>query len=132
VKLSSPESGVVTTEYKKFASVGDDPPFDFYMQIRAKLNAVDNGTLVRLTPVIKEQNRGNAAAFSERELVYFAGDADSVDEVESMAATGWRVQGRLLFMNVVTDAAAALGIDEGAIRHNETKTVVRVGDIEEP
>jgi len=121
--MSNPDSGVVTTEYKKFASAGDEPPFDYYMQIRAKIKVIKGVTSMQLTPVVKEQNRLNLAAFTEHELEYFIGDPDNVREIPSMSSdSGWRMRGQSLFMNVVTDAATALGIDEDAIIQNATKT----------
>jgi len=132
VKISSPDSGVVTTEYKKFASMGDEPPFDFYMQIRTKLKASDGGTSIQLTPVIKEQNRMNVAAFTERELVYFVGEPGNVSEIESMSAQyGWRVLGNQLFMKVVNDAAAILGVGEDAIVANADRGPANARDFED-
>src|SRR5687768_6759340 len=49
LKMSNADSGIVTTEYKKFASMGDDPPFDFYLQIRARVRLTDGVTSVSLS-----------------------------------------------------------------------------------
>jgi len=125
VKMSNADSGVVTTEYKKFASIDTNPPFDYYMQVRAKLRTTADGASIRLTPIVKEQNRLNLAAFSEHELIYFIGDPEGVQTIGSMSPnTGWRMLGQVLFMNVVTETATALKVDDGAILRNESKLIV--------
>jgi uncharacterized lipoprotein len=122
VKLSNAESGIVTTEYKKFASAGDDPPFDYYLQIRSKVRTNKDLTSIQLIPIVKEQNRLNMAAFTERELTYFTGEPDNVSELDSMSPSGWRVRGQTLFMNVVADAARAFGLSTDDIIQNVTKS----------
>ncbi|MBI3481330.1 MAG: hypothetical protein HY016_13410 [Nitrosomonadales bacterium] len=126
VKMSNVESGIVTTEYKKFASVNSNPPFDYYMQIRGKVKVVNGVTSVQLTPVVKEQNRMNVAAFNEQELGYYTGEPDKmqyVNNINSMRAqTGYRALGQVLFMNVVTESADALGISADEVIQNVSKS----------
>lgn len=131
VKMTNAESGIVTTEYKKFATIGNNPPFDFYMQIRSRVRAANDGVTVSLTPTIREQNRGNPAAFTEHELEYFEGDPENVAEIASMqVASGWRVRARTLFMNVVQETAAALGVSAETVVENAERTGADAGDYE--
>ena len=130
VKMSNAESGIVTTEYKKFATVGNEPPFDFYMQIRSRVKATNDGVTISLTPSIREQNRGNPAAFTEHELEYFEGDPENVAEIASMQVAGWRVRARTLFMNVVRETAAALGVSAEELVENAERTSADAGDYE--
>lgn len=123
VKMSSVDSGIVTTEYKKFASINTNPPFDYYMQIRAKVKVAKGITSLQLTPVVKEQNRMNVAAFNEQELGYYTGEPNNIQMIGSMRAeTGWRSLGQVLFMNVVTESAEAFGISADQIIQNVSKT----------
>lgn len=131
VKMSNAESGIVTTEYKKFATVGNEPPFDFYLQIRSRVRTANDTVIVSVSPSIREQNRGNAGAFTEHELEYFEGDPENVSEIASMrAATGWRVRAKSLFMTVVHDTAAALGVSAEAVVENAERTWADAGEIE--
>jgi hypothetical protein len=131
VKMSNADAGIITTEYKKFASAGDDPPFDYYMQIRSKVRQDKDLTSIQLIPVLKEQNRLNAAAFTERELIYFTGDPENIEELDSMnAQSGWRVLGQVLFMNVVTDAAHAFGLSPDDVIQNVSRSPANARGIE--
>lgn len=132
VKLSNAESGIVTTEYKKFASIGNRPPFDYYMQIRAKIRESKGITSVSLIPAVKEQNRLNAAAYTEQDLTYFEGERENVEEIGSMQpGAGWRSLGQTLFMNVVIDTADVLGLDIEDVIRNVSRTEVDAGDFED-
>ena len=131
IKMSNVGSGIVRTEYKKFASVASKPPFDYYMQIRAKVRVTNGVASIQLTPAVKEQNRMNAAAFTDQELVYFTGEPGNVQEIDSMRSdTGWRSLGQVLFMNVVTDTAHAFGINSDDIIQNVSKAPFNARDIE--
>lgn len=113
IKQGDKDLGLVTTEYKQFASVNGDPPFDFYLQIRTTIKDRDDGKLViKMTPAVKEQNRLNAAAFTERHLVFF--DPEAQDKAKWDKTAEARVKGQLMFMNVVQSVAEAcgLGIEE--------------------
>lgn len=120
IKISNKEGGLVTTEYKKFASVGGSPPFDYYLQIRATVRDIGGGNLViRLSPLLKEQNRANAAAFTEHELYYLEGSPEAVRNADK---GGWVNSGQVLFMNVVTDLSARAGVPLDAVKRNVTTT----------
>lgn len=123
VKMSNVDSGIVTTEYKKFASIATEPPFDYYLQIRAKVKVTNGIAALQLTPLVKEQNRLNVAAFNEQELGYYTGEPENIEEIASMRPdSGWRTLGQLLFMNVVTESAEALGVSADEIIQNVSKT----------
>lgn len=131
VKMSNADSGIVTTEYKKFASVATHPPFDYYMQIRAKIRPANGITSVSLIPAVKEQNRLNAVAYTEHELAYFEGDPENLEEIVSMnPGAGWRSLAQTLFMSVVTDTADALGLAMEDVVPNVSRTPVDAGDVE--
>lgn len=132
VKMTNVDAGIVTTEYKKFASAGSEPPFDYYMQIRAKISALKGVTSIQLTPVLKEQNRMNAAAFTEHELEYFTGLADDLADVTSMnAQTGWRSRSQIVFTNVVSDAAQAFGLNFDDVIQHVTTAPANARDFED-
>lgn len=120
VKVSNRDGGIVSTEYKKFASRGSSPPFDYYLQLRATIRDAGNGqTLIRLTPMVREQNRLNAAAMTEHELYYFEGPPQAVRIADS---GGWAASGQTLFMNVVSDVSARAGVPLDAVKKNITTT----------
>ncbi len=123
VKFTNKDAGVLTTEYKKFASFGIDPPFDFYMQIKGRVKIAQDEASITLSPIVKEQNRRNAAAFTEHELSYYVGNPTDIGLINSMkAGVGWRPLGQTLFMNVVTDTAEAFGLSVSDVIQNVTKT----------
>ncbi len=123
IKFTNKDAGVITTEYKKFASIGGNPPFDYYMQVKGRVKVVRDATSVTLSPIVKEQNRLNAAAFTEHELSYYTGDAGNIRLIDSMKeGTGWRTLGQVLFMNVVTDTAESFGLGTDDVIQNVTKT----------
>lgn len=120
IKVSNKEGGVVSTEYKKFASAGSSPPFDYYLQIRANVRDVGGGqTVIRLSPLVKEQNRSNAAAFTEHELHYYEGDPQAVRIADR---GGWAAAGQTLFMNLVTDVSGRAGVPLDSVKKNITTT----------
>ena len=123
VKMTNKDAGVITTEYKKFASLSQNPPFDFYMQIKGKLRTTNQGTLVELSPIVKEQNRANAAAYTEHELGYYVGSAHDISLIRSMrTGTGWRAVAQTLFADVVSETAKAFNIRFEDVIQNVTKT----------
>ena len=125
IKTSNQDAGIVTTEYKKFASHGTSPPFDYYLQIKTTLRQAPDGQLVvRLVPIVKEQNRLNAAAYTERELSFYTGTPSTVRLISSQQPGGWRVVGQTIFMNVVTDIAAVAGVSVEEVQKNVTTTPV--------
>lgn len=99
---------MITTEYKQFASVEGSPSFDFYLQIKTTIREGQDGKLlITLTPQVKEANRLNAAAFTERQRIFFneqeqKGYLNTNDQAN--------LKGQLLFMNVVHGVAEALGL----------------------
>ncbi|MEA2464307.1 MAG: hypothetical protein QOJ98_2054 [Acidobacteriota bacterium] len=132
VKMTNADAGIVTTEYKKFASAGTEPPFDYYMQSRAKIRVTKGLTSVQLTPVLKEQNRMNAAAYTEHELEYFQGAAEDMADVASMnPQTGWRHRSQILFMNVVADTAQTFGLNIDDVVQNVTTTPANAREFED-
>lgn len=125
VKNSSKDAGILTTEYKQFGAEGSSPPFDYYLQIRATIREDANRqVLVRLSPIVKEQNRLNAAAFTEHELTYYTGEPKAIRLISSMKPEGWRAKGQILFNNVVSDLSAKLGVSPDQIQQNVTRTQV--------
>ena len=117
VKVANKDIGLITTEYKSFGSVDGNPPFDFYLQIKSQVTTRPDGKLqIKLTPVVKEANRLNSAAFTERDLVFLSdeeqkGYLNAVDETN--------LKGQLLFMNVVQGVAEALGIGLEELEYNK-------------
>jgi hypothetical protein len=132
IKFANKEAGLVTTEYKKFASMGDKPPFDYYMQIKGRIVEADDKIKITLTPIVKSQNRMNAADFTERELSYFTGDAQAVNKIHSMRDNvGWRAIGQIIFMNIVHDTAETYGLTVEELAQNVTKTPSSTSEADE-
>jgi uncharacterized lipoprotein len=122
IKVSNKDAGLVSTEFKKFASEGSNPPFDYYLQIKATIRDTQKGTAVRLTPVVREQNRMNSAAFTDHELSYYIGSPSALAMIGSMKPSGWRARGQTLFVNVATDVAGKLGMTVDQLTQNVTRT----------
>src|SRR6056297_1561334 len=123
IKFADKDAGVMTTEFKKFASMGESPPFDYFMQIKSSVRTAGDRTRVKLSPIVKEQNRMNAAAYTERSLSYFTGKSEDLKFIDSMRENvGWRSLGQILFMNVVSDTAEAFSMSEEDVIQNVTKT----------
>ena len=108
IKLGNKDLGLITTEYKKYGAVDGNPPFDFYLQIKAQAKELPDGRVrITLTPAIKEANRLNAAAYTERQLIFFddkkqKGYLNNTDKVN--------LQGQLLFLNVAQGVAEICGL----------------------
>lgn len=126
IKIVNKDIGLITTEYKKFASSGDNPPFDYYMQLKIKVNELNNGFIaISTSPIVKAQNRLNAAAFTENELTYYVGD--KVEQIASMTPqVGWQHLGMTLFMNIMSDICQVFGVSTDQIIENTTKTPEKV------
>jgi uncharacterized lipoprotein len=123
IKTSNQDAGIITTEYKKFASQGTNPPFDYYLQIKATLRKAPDGQLVvHLVPLVKSQNRLNAAAFTEHDLTYYTGEPNNVRLITSQQPGGWRAAAQTMFMNVVTDVAEVAGVSIQEVQQNVTTT----------
>ncbi len=132
IKFANKEAGLVTTEYKKFASMGDKPPFDYYMQIKGRITEANDKTKITLTPIVKSQNRMNAADYTERELSYFIGDLPAIQKINSMKDNvGWRALGQIIFMNVVHDTAETYGLTVEELTQNVTKTPSSTSEADE-
>jgi uncharacterized lipoprotein len=117
IKQGQKDLGLVTTEYKQFASISGSPPFDYYLQIRTTIKERADGKLVvKMMPAVKEQNRLNAAAFTEHQLWYFDADAAGKAKWDSKAEA--RLKGHTMFMNVVQDVADVCGLDVAELEQN--------------
>ena len=123
IKASNKDAGLITTEYKQFAAIGGSPPFDMLLQIKVTIRERSAGEVsVKLIPIVKEQNRVNAAAYTEHELSYYTGESKNLRFIDSMKEGGWRVKAQTMFMNVVTDVGETLGIPIDDMKQNITET----------
>ncbi len=123
IKVSNKDAGIITTEYKKFAAIGGSPPFDMLLQIKVTIRERPTGEIsVKMTPIVKEQNRLNIAAYTEHELSYYSGKPENIRLIKSMKEGGWRVKAQTMFMNVVTDVGETLGISIDDMQQNITET----------
>ncbi|MFQ5571388.1 MAG: hypothetical protein ACE5G0_17055 [Rhodothermales bacterium] len=122
IKASNKDAGLVTSEYQKYASFGNNPPFDYYLQIRAVIRKNTDGTVaVQLSPTVKEQNRANAAAYTEQELAYYTGDNATLQRIGA-TNDGWWNRGLTTYLNVVHDVCAKMGISVEDADKNITET----------
>lgn len=118
VKVSNKEAGIVTTEHKKIGAIGGSPPFDIFLQVRTTIRDLGGGrTLIRLNPLVKQQNRLNLAAFSEHELYYHEGAPEGIRAADR---NGWIGGGHIAFMNIVTEVAQRAGVPMDAVVKNVT------------
>jgi len=123
LKTTDRDAGLLTTEYKKYAAQGQSPPFDYYLQLRVNVRETTPGLFsIRVSPFVKEQNRSNAAAFTEEELSYCDGRQSALNNLDSMRKDGWQTLGQLTFMNVVTDIANKFGMAVDDVVKNVTRT----------
>jgi hypothetical protein len=117
IKQGDKDLGLITTEYKQFASVSSSPPFDYSLQIRTTIKDRPDGKLaIKMVPAVKEVNRMNAAAFTEHQLWYFDADAEKKAKWDSKAEA--RLKGHAMFMNVVQAVADASGLDVTELEQN--------------
>ena len=124
IKLANKDIGAITTEYKKYGAIGGSPPFDLYLQIRVKITQVADKVEIILTPMDKEVNRVNAAAFTENPMIFFE---DTKEKSVGPQMVRARLPGFLLFTNVVQDVATALGTPIEQIKFNTEDNEVVVG-----
>lgn len=120
IKMSDKEAGIITTEFKKFGSAGDNPPFDYYLQIKATVRPKAGKMHIKLSPIVKGQNRLNVGAFTEEELSYYTGDLKYIKSMKPQ--TGLRPKAILLFNNVVTEVAESFGLKFEDTIKNLTRT----------
>lgn len=111
IKMANKDIGLITTEFKKFGAVGDDPPFDLYLQIKARISETSDGKVkISLTPLAKDVNRLNSAAFKEHQLYSFT--EEQVANPKKLTAYGrTALEGHLLFLNVAQGIAETCGLD---------------------
>lgn len=122
IKMGNKDLGLITTEYKQFGSADGTPPFDFYLQLKSTLRDRPDGKLqVVITPVVKDQNRMNAAAFNEHPLIGY-----SEEDQRRVISTKERayVKGYLLFYNVVTSVGEVFGLGIEQFERNLQETQI--------
>jgi hypothetical protein len=125
LKMHDKELRVVTTEYKKYTSVGGWPPFDFFLQLKAVVRDTPNGKYqIALTPKIKEQNRINASAFTEQALIIYSDKEQKEDYATQGGAGEAMLKGQLLFLSIVQAIADALGLSADQFKQNLQQTEV--------
>jgi hypothetical protein len=118
IKMGNKDIGLITTEFKKFSSVGDQPPFDLFLQIKASIKeGSDKKISIILTPLEKDVNRINSAAFDEHELPSFT--AEQVQNPNSLTEYGQgAIKGHLLFLNVAQGIAEPCGLGMEQLEKN--------------
>lgn len=118
VKIANKDIGLVTTEFKKFGSVSSgSTAFDLFLQIKTQVKNRPDGVLqIVLTPVVKEVNRLNSSAFTERELVFLSNE-EQKGSLNALEKTN--LEGQLLFMNVVQGISEILGLSMAEIEYNK-------------
>ena len=117
IKVANKDIGLITTEYKKWGAVDGNPPFDFYLQIKTQIKTRPDGKLVvTLTPLVKEANRLNAAAFTEHAMRFLT----EKEQKGYLTAYEETTQaGQLLFLNVAQGFAEALGLSMDQLEYNK-------------
>jgi len=106
IKVGNKDIGLVSTEYKQVGSVAGSPPFDFYLQVKATLKQTPANKLsVKLTPLVKEVNRLNPAAFTEHGLPLMAENQTPVTDLEKV-----NFAAQTSYMAVAQGVAEALGL----------------------
>ncbi len=114
VKMGNKDIGLVTTEFKKFGSTGSDPAFDLYLQIKAMVKERPDGKIsIVLTPLGKDVNRLNSAAFTEHELFFYEEKSPWAGNYDQ----AW-LQGQTLFLNVAQGIAEVCGLSMGELEQN--------------
>ena len=125
LKMNDRDLRVTTTEYKKYASAGVWPPFDFYLQIKAIVRDTPDGKYqIALTPKIKEQNRINASAFTEHALIIYSAKEQQEDYAIQGGGGKAMLEGQLLFLGIVQAIADALGLPAEQFKQNVQQTKV--------
>jgi hypothetical protein len=119
LKMNDKDLRVTTTEYKKFASVSGWPPFDFYIQIKAVIRDMSDGKYrIVLTPKIKEQNRLNSTAFTERSLIMYSEKEQKEDYAIHSGPGKAMLDGQMLFLSIVQNIADALNLPSEQFMRN--------------
>lgn len=115
VKMNDKDLRIVTTEYKKFYSVSGWPPFDFYLQVKGVVRDTPDGQYeIVLSSKVKEQNRLNPSAFTERPLIVY-----SPDDLARMTSGAQAMQeGQFLFLSIVQAVADSLGLPMGQFKQS--------------
>jgi hypothetical protein len=117
-KMNDRELRLTTTEYKKYTSVGVWPPFDFYIQVKSIVRDTPDGKCqIILSPQIKEQNRINPAAFTERPLIIYS-DKEQQNFVRYSSHGQAILQGQVLFLSIVQGIADLLGLPADQFKQN--------------
>lgn len=125
LKMNDRDLRVTTTEYKKYASAGVWPPFDFYLQMKAVVrNTPDGKYQIALTPKIKEQNRINASAFTEHALIIYSDKEQKEDYATQSGGGKAMLEGQLLFLSIVQAIADVLGLPVDQFKQNLQQTEV--------
>jgi hypothetical protein len=125
LKMNDRDLRVTTTEYRKYASAGVWPPFDFYLQMKAVVRDTPDGRYqIALTPKIKEQNRINASAFTEHALIMYSEKEQKEDYATQSGGGKAMLEGQLLFLSIVQGIADVLGIPADQFKQNLQQTKV--------
>ena len=118
IKVGNKDLGLISTEYKQFASIDTygSPPFDLYLQIKVRIKQGNDRRLhIILTPMAKDVNRLNAAAFSEHELIILTEEEQSgYMNIHERAY----LKGQVLFLNVVQGIAELTGLGMEELEYN--------------
>ena len=123
VKMANKDIGAVTTEWKKYGALEKDPPFDMYLQLKVRvkeLSGSSNRIEVTVTPLSKQANRLNSAAFTEEALIF------PDEELMQRSAAGRyvkdtdqiAVKGYSMYNNIVTKIAELCGLSISDVKQN--------------
>lgn len=125
LKMNDRHLRFTTTEYKKYASVSGFPPFDFYLQIKSIVRDTQDGKYeIALSPIIKEQNRFNAGAFTEHSLILYSAEEQEKDYRTQSGGGKAMLEGQVLFLGIVQAIANALGLPAEQFKKNLQQTEV--------
>jgi hypothetical protein len=113
LKMNDRTLHAVATEYKKFTYVSGWPPFDFYLQMKAHIRQDAGGTYeLAITPTIKEQNRLNANAFTEHNLVLYSAEEQRDDFIVQDARRKAMLTGQEQFFTLLHAIAQRMGVPD--------------------
>lgn len=74
IKNSDKDLGIIQTEWYQYYTPSSDVPFDFYIQLKFRIYDNDGKLRLDVSPMLKEVNRLNAAAYTEAEIYVFTED----------------------------------------------------------
>jgi hypothetical protein len=119
IKFSNEGAGLLTTEWKKGSELeSDGVSFDIYLQIKTTFQKLPGGTLsVKLSPLMKVQNRLNSGAYTEMGLQYLSGDQESLKRIAMHSAYDETFQ---KFMEYANDIATAGQLTADDYKRQET------------